>query len=209
MLCENNFGKVFPDEYKNLQIADQPDLREPIRNIGIEVTSAIPKKEKEALALACKIPYLDEKEQNKRKAYLHKNGYEYTDFFMIHPIKSYSWLGLDYPDITKTFCSVFIDIVKKKIDKLNNGTYDFLSRYDLFVQSELIIEECMPEKLLEKLVLLSNMSKNYHFIYLLTLNGLFVFNIPLKSWIMVETEERLWGIGDLARNMVEAGEIDD
>lgn len=201
--------KFFPNEYKNLQIADRPDLREPIRNIGIEVTSAIPKKDKEALALASQIPYLDKKEQKKRIGYLHKNGYEYTEFFMIHPIKYYSWLGLEYPDITKTFCSVFIDIVEKKLEKLNNGTYDLLSRYDLFVQSELYIEEWMPEKLLDKLILLSNMSKSYHFIYLLALNGLFVFDISLKSWTMIETGKKLWGLGELARNMVEAGEIND
>lgn len=201
--------KFFSDEYKNLQISDKPDLREPNSNIGIEVTTAIPNKDREAIALASEIPYIDEKKQRKRIAYLHKNGYEYTDFFMVTPVKSYFWQGSEYPDITKTFCSVFIDIVKKKLEKLNSGNYDLLQRYDLFVKAELYIEEWMPEKLLDKLVSLSNMNKSYHFIYLLTLNGLFVFNILLRKWIMVETGEKLFGLGELARDMVEADEISE
>lgn len=51
--------KFFPDQYENLQISDKPDLRDISNNIGIEVTSAIPQSEQEAMALACEIPYLE------------------------------------------------------------------------------------------------------------------------------------------------------
>ena len=40
----------FPAKYQDLQISDRPDLRTKDGNIGIEVTSAIPQEEQEALA---------------------------------------------------------------------------------------------------------------------------------------------------------------
>ena len=37
---------------KNLQLSDKPDLRDLKHNIGIEVTSVIPKEEREAFKLS-------------------------------------------------------------------------------------------------------------------------------------------------------------
>lgn len=201
--------KFFPDEYQDLQISDRPDLRTKDGNIGIEVISAIPQEEQESLALACEIPYIDKEKQKKRIAYLKKKGYKYTKYGMSHPSRSYSWTGLNYPDIEKTFCRDFIHAVEKKIQKLNSETYDLLSEYDLFVQSELYIEEWMPQKLIDKLSQLSTQQYSYKFIYLLALNGLFVFDIPAQKYTMKETGEKLWGLGYVTRDIVERGEIDD
>ena len=177
-------------------------------NIGIEVTSAIPQEEREALTLASEIPYIEEEKQKRRIAYLKKRGYEYTKYGMLHPFRSYGWIGLNYPDIEKTFCIDFIHAVEKKIQKLNSKTYNVLYENDLFVQSELYIEEWMPQKLIDKLCQLSTKQYSYKFIYLLALNGLFVFNIPDQKYSMKETGEKLWGLGNVARDMVEKGEMD-
>ena len=72
MLCQNYIRNVFPAKYQDLQISDHPDLRTKDGNIGIEVTSAIPQEEQEALAPACEIPYIDKENQEKRIAYLEK-----------------------------------------------------------------------------------------------------------------------------------------
>ena len=201
--------KFFPDEYQDLQISDCPDLRTKDGKIGIEVTSAILQGEQEALARACEIPYIDKEIQKKRIAYLKEKGYEYTKYGMWHPIRSYEWIGLNYPDIEKTFCIDFFQAVEKKIEKLNSGNYEQLSRYDLFVQSELYIEEWMPLKLINKLCMMSTQKNCYSFIYLLALNGLFVFDIAAQKYSMKETGEKLWGLGYVARDMVEKGEVDD
>lgn len=203
--------KFFPDEYQNLQISDRPDLRTKDGNVGIEVTSAIPQEEQEALAIGYEISYIiDEEEQKeKRIAYLKKRGYEYTEYEMSHPSKSYGCIGLNYPDIEETFCREFIYAVEKKIEKLNSRTYDLLPKYNLFVQSELYIEEWMPQKLIEKLCQLSTQQYNYKFIYLLALNGLFVFDTTAQKYIMKETEKKIWDLGYVARDMVEKGETDD
>ena len=175
--------KFYPDQYENLQISDKPDLRDISNNIGIEVTSAIPQSEQEAMALACEIPYLEKEKQDKRIAYLKKKGYNYTQYGMTGPGMGYAWTGLDYPDIRNTWCKYFLSAVETKMKKLNTGGYASMKRYDLFVNSELFIE--------------------------LSLDGLFVFNLEKQTVSPVETGEKLYGLGMLARKMVEEGEEDD
>lgn len=110
------------------------------------------------------------------------------------------------PPIDNTFCAEFIEAVKIKLNKLNGKNYEKLDRYDLFVISLLYIEDWMPSKLLDKLLSMSNQAKKYSFIYLLGLNGLYVFDIENQKWSLAETGNKLWGIGDLARSIVEEGE---
>lgn len=132
-----------------------------------------------------------------------------TKYGMSHPSRSYGWIGFNYPNIEKTFCRDFIHVVEEKIKKLNSGNYDLLPEYDLFVQSELYIEEWMQQKLIDKLCQLSTQQYNYKFIYLLALNGLFVFDVSTQRYSMKETGKKLWGLGTAARDMVEKGEINE
>ena len=198
--------KFFPDEYKNLELSDRPDLRDAKHNIGIEVTSAIPQKKQEAVMLACEIPYLPEEGQKKRIEYLKRKGYNYTKYGMSHPGRSYTWVGLGHPPIEITFCSDFLHAVTKKIEKLNQGKYAVLKQCNLFVKSELYVEDWMPAKILEWLLSKSNREKRYSVIYLLALNGLFWFDIERQVFGMLETGPKLYGLGEQARAMVEEGE---
>lgn len=198
--------KFFPDEYKNLELSDRPDLRDAKHNRGIEVTSAIPQKEQEAVMLACEIPYLPEEDQKRRIEYLKRNGYKYGKYGMSHPRRSYTWAGLGHPPIESTFCSDFLYAFTKKIEKLNQGKYAVLEQYNLFVNSELHIEDWMPAKILEWLLSKSNREKRYSIIYLLALNGLFWFDVERQVSGMLETGTKLYGLCDQARAMVEEGE---
>lgn len=198
--------KFFPEKYNNLKISDRPDLRDEMHDIGIEVTSAIPRQEQEVLHLACEIPFLPGKDQKRRIEYLNKKGYRYTKYGMTHPGHGYSWTGYEVPPVKKTSCADFLDAVSKKIDKLNSGNYESLSQYDLFVQSELLVENWMPPKILEWLISASDREKTYSIIYLLGLNGLFLFDIEADNWERFETNFKLYGLGEQARAMVEEGE---
>lgn len=199
--------KFFPDKYQNLIISDKPDLRTPDGKAGIEVTSAIPEKTQEAISLAVEIPYLSEKEQRKRIEYLKSKGFEYEKYCLTQPVESYCWSGFGHPDIEVTFCSRFINAVKNKLIRLNSGNYALLEKYRLFVQSELLIEDWMPEKLLNKLTIISESALCYSTIYLLALNGLFVFNISRHMHMHLEIDKKLlWEISNKARELVEEGE---
>ena len=198
--------RFFPNEYQALQLSDRPDLRTKDGKVGVEVTSAIPQERQEALAIASEIPYCNPDDQKKKVDYLKKNGYEYTQYGMFGPMRTCRSLGLAYPDIENTFCKDFISAVKKKLQKLNSRTYDLLPRYNLFVQAEIGVEDWMPPKLLERLCQLSTWQYNFDFIYLLDLKGLFVFDITAHKYSVKETGEKLWGLGEIARKMVEEEE---
>ena len=57
----------------------------------------------------------------------------------------------------------------------------------------------MPLKLINKLCMMSTQKNCYSFIYLLALNGLFVFDIAAQKYTLKETGEKLWGLGYVAR----------
>jgi len=201
--------KFFPEVYNDLQISDRPDLRDVVNSVGVEVTSAIPQGEQEALAIACTIPYLSKEERERKITHLKAKGYDYGKYVLSHPPRGYAWTGSDYPDIEITFCKDFLSAVKAKIKKLNSGKYAPLSRYDLLVLSEIDIEDWMPEKLLEKLISYKTEELNYSYIYLLALNGLFRFDIISREWCVRGTQADMFGLSWMARQMVEDGETDD
>ena len=124
--------KFFPNKYENLQLSDKPDLRDLKHNIGIEVTSAIPKEEQEALNLAAMIPYVDEQAQERRRRRLKKMGYRYMKYGMAHPPESYMYDG-DFNDVNikDTPCKRFLEAYEEKIRKLNSGNYAELEKYDM------------------------------------------------------------------------------
>lgn len=206
---KSSWKNFFPEVYNDLQISDRPDLRDVVNSVGVEVTSAIPQGEQEALAIACTIPYLSKKERERKITYLKAKGYDYGKYVMPHPPRGYAWTGSDYPDIEITFCKDFLSAVKAKIKKLNSGKYAPLSRYDLLVLSEIDIEDWMPEKLLEKLISYKTEELNYSYVYLLALNGLFRFDIISQQWCVRGTQADMFGLSWMARQMVEDGETDD
>lgn len=198
--------KFFPDEYKNLELSDRPDLRDNARNIGVEVTSAYPPHMQEALFIGADIPYRSEEEKEKGLNQLGKLGYEYTQYGMFSPSFSYTWAGNTYPDIENALCAPIIEVVKKKLDKLNAGGYDELQQYNLFIQTEPSIDEWMPPKIMERLLTLSNREKRYSVVYVLAVTNLLIFDIESQVWTKLETGTKLYGLSEQARVMVEEGE---
>ena len=79
--------KFFPGRYENLQISDCPDLKDTIRNVGIEVTTSTAAKDREAIHLAGQIPFMKCQSQRKVINYLNKNGYKYTKFGLELPLR--------------------------------------------------------------------------------------------------------------------------
>lgn len=201
--------KFLPDEFSNLCISDRPDLRDDIRSVGIEVTSALLQEDQEALRIASLIPY----ENGKKKAYhierLQKMGYQYKQYGLSHPRRSWCYLGFGNPPIEKTACCQFLDAFKNKAQKLSSNNYADLQCYHLYVYSELFIENWMLPELLEKLWNLNSNAKKYTNVYLLALEGLFIFNLKQKQYGFIEGGAKLWGLSELARKMVEEGEVDD
>ena len=191
--------KFFPNKYENLQLSDKPDLRDLKHNIGIEVTSAIPKEEQEALNLAAMIPYVDEQAQERRRRRLKKMGYRYMKYGMAHPPESY---------IKDTPCKRFLEAYEEKIRKLNSGNYAELEKYDLYVYSEEVIDSWMIPKLIQAVSSINVGEKKYRYIYFVTLCEILVFDTEHDECAGIDIADgrKLDGLGEKARKIVEAGE---
>ena len=201
--------KFFPNKYENLQLSDKPDLRDLKHNIGIEVTSAIPKEEQEALNLAAMMPYVDEQAQERRRKRLKKMGYRYTKYGMAHPPESYRYDG-DFNDVNikDTPCKRFLDAYEEKIRKLNSGNYAELEGYELYVYSEEVIDSWMIPKLIQAVNSINVGVKKYRYIYFVTLCEILVFDTEHDecAGIDIAGGRKLDGLGEKARKIVEAGE---
>lgn len=198
--------ELLPEAFAGLLIADRPDLRCAAGNHGIEVTSALPQDEKEALRIASWIPYKTVEQKARDIDYLATQGYKYTEYGMVHPPRHTWWFGSEYPPLEQTECKYVLQVFDNKVKKLNSGKYEKLARYDLFIYSELLITDWMADKMLTELVARNTGVYYYTNVYLLALNGLYVFDLGHKSVTKVETGKRLWGLSEKARNMVEEGE---
>lgn len=200
--------KFFPNKYENLQLSDKPDLRDLKHNIGIEVTSAIPKEEQEALNLAAMIPYVDEQSQERRRRRLKKMGYRYTEYGMAHPPESYMYDGDFNVNIKDTPCKRFLEACEEKIRKLNSGNYADLERYDLYVYSEEVIDSWMIPKLIQAVSSINVGEKKYRYIYFVTLCEILVFDTEHDECAGIDIADgrKLDGLGEKARKIVEAGE---
>lgn len=198
--------QYFPEKYKNLLARDQPDLWDLDNNVGIEVTSCVPEEERRAISIACEIR--DSDNETKKAELIDKleKGYRYSEYGLEHPMKILQCSGSEHCNIKETWCNAFLLSVDKKIKKLNSGNYYEMSEYNLYVYSELLIEDWMPEKLMKEIDCLNCKDKKFSYIYLVALGYLYVFDLPQHKCKKYDLDERIYGLGDKALKLAEGGE---
>ena len=164
---------LFPSRFFHLKIIDKPDLQNEETSIGIEVVTAVgenAKKNKRAFSVLRHNIGTANQLQNAKDHLNKTNGRYYDNGVML------SW-G-DTVDLSNTR-----EMLKKKLEKLNNGGYkDFENRY-LFIVLELAF---LPEES-EILSLLESLQNDYHVkfdsIFLLNNNRkLIEFNMKEMSY---------------------------
>lgn len=193
--------KVFPERYSDLQFADRPDLRNASDTIGIEVTSAIPQTKRESVSLWLEIVEQATNDNERNKARMEQLGVKYTGGIQGWPATVYPQGCFD----KSPFVSV-IDVINRKIKKLNGGDYATLERYDLFVETELFIETDFLSEILNRVLKINTMKKSYSYLFLLFIDGICVFDLVNKTY---EIREILFDQYDLAmeaRKLVEEAE---
>lgn len=104
---------LFPDEYKDLKIADKPDLVNETTKVGIEVTSAIPQKHREAVQLWSMIPYVSPEQAEHDKERMKQLGVEYQGGVQAWPSQSYS-----ASDILKTPLLDVVSAFQNKVEPM-------------------------------------------------------------------------------------------
>ena len=128
--------KVFPDRFYQLSIADKPDLQSSVLDVGIEVTTAIPKAEKEKDHLFSQLTHgtgtPEQIERNKDR--IRQLGGEYDDRGLM-----FSWIG--YRDLNRIYSAL-----EEKLKKLNGGGYHpFAKQYIFITDTNAIKDEKMSE----------------------------------------------------------------
>lgn len=123
-------------KYEDLQHSDTPDLISKRRSIGVEVTSAIPSKERESVTLYYEIPH------------------EESNSLRLNDIQRIEQCGAKYNDGIlegpngRNRYSLIYKIFEKKLVSLNSGSYQKFDSYELFIQSNNFFREGDLEELL-------------------------------------------------------------
>lgn len=157
------------DVYQNLIMRDKPDLFCEQTKIGIEVTEAIDPILKEAESLWTWIPYSSKEKAERLKGQMKNLGYEYQGGIQC-------WGGKDYSNnIDSVPYNDLYSAIEQKLRTLRKGQYYKCEKYELFVESNILIQENWCRKLLEKLDVL-NPKQELYFSKIIILSQLsFVF----------------------------------
>ena len=128
--------QTFPERFSQLEIADKPDLQDDLSNMGVEVTTAIAKNEKEKDHLFSELVqgHGTPERQKKSKERIRQLGGIYHD-----PGVMSSWV--DYRDLNRIYSAL-----ESKLEKLNAGGYRNLDKQLVFITDTNIIR---PDELNE------------------------------------------------------------
>ena len=185
--------ELFLDRYKNLLLADKPDLQG--INVGIEVTTADDHNKQESMSNLVKAYNCqDEKARNNKIERLAQLGVKYTGGVQ-------SWPGfIPSFDLTKK-------AVESKIVKLKNGNYKHFERYELFIFTDTWYHENIVDA--ARIYLFGDsVNENYKTVYVLSQDfDLHIFETDTESYqnIKIDTSEQT-DRNIRARQMVENAE---
>lgn len=190
----------FPELFHNLEIKDKPDLIDTQHKIGIEVTNATSKKEREILSLSSRITYGSSCNRKRDIQRIEKLGGRYTDYGVSLPESSYS--------IEKIYQSL-ISIFSTKVKKLNRSGYLDLSDYRLYIYFEIFYIRDYIENLVYEFQKANVMQKKYSTIYLFTLDYICIIDLFSGQVRETDLKNRHWGLSERARQLVEEGESNE
>lgn len=179
------FAKVilencFPNKFQNVEISDKPDLRYNEDEIGIEVAYCTPKEVVEAFNCIDryeKAEDIPEKTLEKAK----RVGVTIDERGVLWSQDSYG----DNMAIEKTPIRYFLDMVRKKVERLNseNADYADMKSYELFINSPITMPNWFKRETFQVLKNINNRKKQYDTIYLLLSEPkLLVFNLKENKY---------------------------
>lgn len=141
--------------YQSLIIQDKPDLYCKKSKIGIEVTEAVDSVQKEAESLWTWIPYSSKEKTERLKAQMNNLGYGYQGGIQC-------WGGKDYSNnVDSVPYNDLYSSIEQKLKTLRKSQYYKCEKYELFVESNILIQEKWCEKLFEKINVLNPKQELY------------------------------------------------
>jgi hypothetical protein len=155
--------EMFPERFSDLVILDKPDLQNAQLNIGVEVTSSINPKQKEAEELYVKWHCQGNEGKKKIERQIEKCGGKLING-VLSGIPSHDDFGRIYAQLNN------------KIEKI--GEYKSFSKQYLFIFSDIYATSTMREKALEEMHhIYTCASPKFDGIYVLVPGALYVFDL--------------------------------
>ena len=172
--------KYYPNKFFDLSVDNEkPDLRNEDAGIGIEVTSVENEESREIDSLYSR-PYSYGNEAQKEKALrqIEKLGGKVEKYFLMHPVRN--------RDLNKIYAAV-----KAKTHKLNNNYEVFKKNYLLIFDTNLIIDQELPE-MLKNITENSVGNASFDAVFLYCCGGdLYEFNILKNTYKHFEKSDRV------------------
>lgn len=204
------FAKVvlescFPKQFSDLEIADTPDLRCG-NEIGIEVTNCMPQRVAEAFNLWHRV----DKQGGKTPQRIIERLEQFSK--VQRDEKGLIWTQNTYTDdIYNSPVKDFLDSAEKKVERLNshNANYAKMNRYELFINSFILIPRHQIGEVIERLKVINSGSQKFDTIYLVTNEQkLLVFEMTNGTLQIKYLYSHLERMADKAIKLYK-GEIDD
>lgn len=188
-------SQLLSRNYENLIIKDKPDLQFPDRSSGIEVTQAIDSDQQRAERLYTEIHYGLARSREGAIQEIQNCKCKYENGVLIGKT------GTDSFDL-------ILQAIKRKLEKINKGGYDYFHHYDLFVFSDIYADDIM---LKNALLLMLTLSEKYKLFFekilVLVPRSLYVFELLSKQTQVIACSNELqYKIACQAREMVEEAE---
>lgn len=114
---------LFPERFFQLEFADKPDLQNRVSDMGIEVTTAVPEREKKLDSLYSKLENSQGKAEQRER---YKNTISRLGGIYLDEGIAFNWA--DYDDPQKRY-SAF----EQKLKKLNGGGYTMFDKQYIFI----------------------------------------------------------------------------
>jgi len=190
---------LFPHLFVDLQIKDKPDLQSKDESVGIEVSSAINRVDRQIASLAVDLFHSRTDNLEKTKKDIEELGGRIFQYGISYPEKN---TQKDYSDV--------INIIEEKLNKLNNGTYKRFEYNYLAIDTELFLEgkHYLAESLMKDINNICSNKIKYDSIFVFNPFYVYVFDLKQNrfSSIKCDTHE-MTRCAYEARVMVENDEV--
>lgn len=190
--------RVITCELNNLAIVDKPDLQNVNMNIGVEVTTAVDKKDMELERLYTELEYGLIRNIEGASNKINKLGGKIINGILIHPGR------------TRTFESIY-NSFKEKVILLNSGNYSIFKHNYLFITDENLIHE---SELVNMIIKFESIQKKYKYsfekVYIYIYGDkLYQLNLKQEKYkIFKLPSDEVYRISIDARTMVEEKEME-
>ncbi len=190
--------EMLPRQFSNLIISDKPDLQNAQLDLGVEVTSSIDQKQRNAESLYVKWSYQENANKEKMNAEIKKCGAELVDGILS---------GVPDQD---NFNRVYIAL-KDKLGRLSSGQYKIFSRQYLFIFSTIYATSTMREEALKEMNnICSDATRKFDEIYVLVPGAIYVFDLVNNTSFKMQINNNSQCLqASCARKMVIQRETDE